>query len=146
MAIFQKNQLISPQKEAVNGLPPLHPNSFAHKRASKAIDFEIKYKTEFCRSWEKGLCRYGENCAFAHGTQELREKTHISAKYKTQLCYRFFELGYCLYGQRCQFRHRKEASTAPGSRTSSRKSSIDESVPTTSSRLQIFTELASRHR
>jgi tristetraprolin len=31
------------------------------------------YKTELCRSWEeKGSCRYGAKCQFAHGEDELR--------------------------------------------------------------------------
>ena len=31
------------------------------------------YKTELCRSWEeKGSCRYGAKCQFAHGEEELR--------------------------------------------------------------------------
>jgi hypothetical protein len=31
------------------------------------------YKTELCRSWEeKGSCRYGGKCQFAHGEDELR--------------------------------------------------------------------------
>ena len=32
------------------------------------------YKTELCRSWEeKGTCRYGAKCQFAHGEEELRK-------------------------------------------------------------------------
>ena len=32
------------------------------------------YKTELCRSWEeKGSCRYGAKCQFAHGEEELRK-------------------------------------------------------------------------
>ena len=32
------------------------------------------YKTELCRSWEeKGSCRYGGKCQFAHGEDELRK-------------------------------------------------------------------------
>lgn len=32
------------------------------------------YKTELCRSWEeKGTCRYGTKCQFAHGEEELRQ-------------------------------------------------------------------------
>lgn len=32
------------------------------------------YKTELCRSWEeKGSCRYGVKCQFAHGEDELRK-------------------------------------------------------------------------
>jgi len=32
------------------------------------------YKTELCRSWEeKGSCRYGPKCQFAHGEEEIRK-------------------------------------------------------------------------
>ena len=32
------------------------------------------YKTELCRSWEeKGSCRYGPKCQFAHGEDEIRK-------------------------------------------------------------------------
>lgn len=32
------------------------------------------YKTELCRSWEeKGTCRYGTKCQFAHGEEEIRK-------------------------------------------------------------------------
>jgi hypothetical protein len=32
------------------------------------------YKTELCRSWEeKGTCRYGPKCQFAHGEDEIRK-------------------------------------------------------------------------
>ena len=32
------------------------------------------YKTELCRSWEeKGQCRYGPKCQFAHGEEEIRK-------------------------------------------------------------------------
>jgi Zinc finger C-x8-C-x5-C-x3-H type (and similar) len=32
------------------------------------------YKTELCRSWEeKGTCRYGPKCQFAHGEEEIRK-------------------------------------------------------------------------
>lgn len=44
------------------------------------------YKTELCRSWEeKGTCRYGSKCQFAHGEEELR-KVARHPKYKTEIC------------------------------------------------------------
>ncbi|CDO70259.1 hypothetical protein BN946_scf184942.g59 [Trametes cinnabarina] len=46
------------------------------------------YKTELCRSWEeKGSCRYGAKCQFAHGEEELR-KVQRHPKYKTEICRR----------------------------------------------------------
>ncbi len=44
------------------------------------------YKTELCRSWEeKGSCRYGLKCQFAHGEEEIR-KVARHPKYKTEIC------------------------------------------------------------
>jgi hypothetical protein len=44
------------------------------------------YKTELCRSWEeKGTCRYGAKCQFAHGEDELRIVSR-HPKYKTEIC------------------------------------------------------------
>ena len=59
-----------------------------------------------CKNWEKnGYCEFQSRCAFAHGEQELREKTHITPQYKTKKCRSFYETGYCTYGSRCQFLH-----------------------------------------
>ena len=72
-------------------------------------DFKMKWKTEICHYWEMyGFCKFGDNCAFAHGTEELN-KRKMSSNYKTKLCKQFFESGYCSYGVRCQFSHKKIA-------------------------------------
>jgi len=63
------------------------------------------YKTELCRSWEeKGTCRYGGKCQFAHGEDELR-KVARHPKYKTEICRTFWVSGSCPYGKRCCFIH-----------------------------------------
>lgn len=80
-------------------------------RLLKPHDFLMKYKTELCRNWEEGRCEYGEKCAFAHGSCELRPKTHVTSAYKTKNCKQFFEQGYCIYGARCQFKHSDEQGT-----------------------------------
>ena len=54
-----------------------------------------------------GECKFGDNCAFAHGDSELK-KRKMTFNYKTKPCKQFFELGYCSYGARCQFSHKKE--------------------------------------
>lgn len=78
-----------------------------HKRSGEATDFKMKWKTEICHYWEMyGSCKYGENCAFAHGEEELNTRK-MSSNYKTKQCKQFFELGYCSYGVRCQFSHKK---------------------------------------
>ena len=42
---------------------------------STAADFKIKYKTELCKYYEiNGFCKYGDNCAYAHGKENLRTK------------------------------------------------------------------------
>ena len=72
-------------------------------------NFKVKWKTEICRYWEMyGECKFGENCAFAHGDSELK-KRKLTFNYKTKPCKQFFELGYCTYGSRCQFSHKKES-------------------------------------
>ncbi|KIY51337.1 hypothetical protein FISHEDRAFT_26045, partial [Fistulina hepatica ATCC 64428] len=63
------------------------------------------YKTELCRSWEeKGTCRYGGKCQFAHGEEELRT-VQRHPKYKTEICRTFWVSGSCPYGKRCCFIH-----------------------------------------
>jgi hypothetical protein len=70
---------------------------------------ENRVKTEICRNWEAGLCEYGEKCVFAHGQQELREKSN-SRITKDQKCEKFFKFGYCISGSKCQFNHSEENS------------------------------------
>ena len=77
-----------------------------YKHSEDKNDFKSKWKTEICHYWEMyGFCKYGDSCAFAHGTDELN-KRKMSSNYKTKPCKQFFELGYCSYGIRCQFSHK----------------------------------------
>ena len=86
-------------------------NSSPHKNNNnyfkgKASDFKIKYKTELCKFYQiNGHCKYGENCAYAHGIENLRSKVTNSTAYRTRKCIQFFEKGSCPYGSRCQFQH-----------------------------------------
>ena len=86
-------------------------NTFHYNEKEKSEEynnFKTKWKTEICRNWEMyGECKYGNNCAFAHGDSELKTRK-LSFNYKTKACKQFFELGYCSYGIRCQFSHKKE--------------------------------------
>jgi hypothetical protein len=71
-------------------------------------NFKTKWKTEICRYWEMyGECKFGENCAFAHGDSELKQRK-LTFNYKTKPCKQFFENGFCNYGSRCQFSHKRE--------------------------------------
>ena len=83
--------------------PNRHNNNVYKGNAS---DFKIKYKTELCKYYEiEGHCKYGNNCAYAHGIENLRSKVTNSMFYRTRKCIQFFESGYCPYGSRCQFQH-----------------------------------------
>ena len=78
-------------------------------RKSTDISFKAKFKTEKCKLWDFNKnCKYGDNCAFAHGSNEMRQKTVSTSFYKTKKCKQFFEFGYCPYGSRCQFMHKND--------------------------------------
>ncbi|SGY41081.1 BQ5605_C003g02467 [Microbotryum silenes-dioicae] len=63
------------------------------------------YKTELCRGWEeKGSCRYGSKCQFAHGVEDLRYLNR-HPKFKSEVCRTFWLHGSCPYGRRCCFIH-----------------------------------------
>ncbi|XP_065137614.1 mRNA decay activator protein ZFP36L1 [Paramisgurnus dabryanus] len=67
-----------------------------------------RYKTELCRTFaERGVCKYGSKCQFAHGHEELRDLSR-HPKYKTEPCRTFHSIGFCPYGIRCHFVHNAE--------------------------------------
>lgn len=66
----------------------------------------VLYKTELCRSWQFGTCRYADRCLFAHGEHELRPlQRPRHNKYKTELCITYHSFGICPYASRCNFVH-----------------------------------------
>ena len=79
---------------------------FTPEKIVEEDDFRTKWKTEKCHNLETyGHCKFGENCAFAHGDDELKEKIK-NYNYKSKPCEQFFEKGFCSYGRRCQFSHK----------------------------------------
>lgn len=81
---------------------------YKNKEEIKTYSFGLnkKYKTELCKYFEiKGYCKYGENCIYAHGEENLRLKVTNTKAYRTKKCDKFYENGYCPYGNRCQFAH-----------------------------------------
>ena len=67
-----------------------------------------------CKYWLENnqVCRFGENCHYAHGEEELAESDRIvemqarlNDSYKTQNCSQFHKEKICFYGKRCIFRH-----------------------------------------
>ncbi|KNZ60902.1 uncharacterized protein VP01_1484g1 [Puccinia sorghi] len=88
------------------------------------------YKTELCRSWEeKGTCRYGSKCQFAHGQEELKNVSR-HPKFKTEICRTFWLHGSCPYGKRCCFLH----TTPTQSGVSAAPSSLDKKEATQAGR------------
>ena len=66
----------------------------------------MKFKTEICKFWQlNGTCEYSDQCSFAHGTSELKQRHDQPRNYKTKQCKRFHKELYCPYGPRCQFLH-----------------------------------------
>lgn len=64
-------------------------------------DRKKKYKTEICKNWQNGICKFGQSCIFAHGKVELRENVIK----KNVECNNFSSKFYCPYGERCQHIH-----------------------------------------
>ena len=82
------------------------------KNANLKIDYEMekkldpKFKTELCKSWSQNkFCVYGNSCRFAHGNNELCNKSMNHKKYKQKNCKSFQENGLCMYGKKCNFKH-----------------------------------------
>ncbi|KAF8350204.1 hypothetical protein F5887DRAFT_877192 [Amanita rubescens] len=90
----------------VDNTVPIVPQGNQHQLGPSANNRKLNlYKTELCRSWEeKGTCRYGTKCQFAHGEDELRRVSR-HPKYKTEICRTFWVSGSCPYGKRCCFIH-----------------------------------------
>eukprot|EP00930_Biecheleria_cincta_P055495 TRINITY_DN41815_c0_g1_i1.p1 TRINITY_DN41815_c0_g1~~TRINITY_DN41815_c0_g1_i1.p1 ORF type:complete len:228 (-),score=37.14 TRINITY_DN41815_c0_g1_i1:76-759(-) len=61
-------------------------------------------KTSFCSFFANGGCNRGEDCNFAHSTEEVRKKPNFV---KTRLCAEFMEVGKCKSGSDCSFAHGK---------------------------------------
>ncbi|XP_030634565.1 mRNA decay activator protein ZFP36 [Chanos chanos] len=87
------------------------PNSFSVTSSASsgaAPTPSSRYKTELCRTYtERGTCKYGAKCQFAHGQEELRDLNR-HPKYKTEPCRTFHSIGFCPYGIRCHFVHNNE--------------------------------------
>lgn len=78
---------------------------YAGQGAKRTSD---KYKTELCKNFDLyGVCKWGTNCFFAHGKNELKSKIVVNHYYKTKICKHYHKGGFCPYGSRCQYFHFK---------------------------------------
>ena len=85
------------------------------------------------------FCSYSTRCQFAHGIEELRDRTR-HPKYKTELCRNFLS-GYCKYGSRCQFLHESEESKHACQSNDTSSVSPTVAYPTTAGTTFIFSSL-----
>lgn len=114
-----------PQASNTNSDPKKRLNQVS--RSKKSVNAGEKrgdlYKTEICRNYRQlGVCKYGNQCNFAHGDKQLASRSRIQT-YKTGPCpdparptrpnneeaalpFTPYE---CTYGQRCNFCHPGES-------------------------------------
>ena len=62
-----------------------------------------RYKMTICRHWQRGFCKKGDTCTFAHGEEERRAPT-ICKHWKT---------GSCKKGDKCAFTHSEVLTESP---------------------------------
>eukprot|EP00928_Gymnodinium_smaydae_P013481 TRINITY_DN14914_c0_g1_i1.p1 TRINITY_DN14914_c0_g1~~TRINITY_DN14914_c0_g1_i1.p1 ORF type:complete len:358 (+),score=45.05 TRINITY_DN14914_c0_g1_i1:74-1147(+) len=60
-------------------------------------------KTRLCKHFDKGSCNYGDQCAYAHSTEELADRPDFE---RTKMC-AWFPLGRC-HKKVCRFAHYTE--------------------------------------
>ncbi len=78
----------------------------SNKKAKVSSKEHKNYKTEICKNFELNKnCRFGSQCCYAHGKEELRKKTVFKDHYKTKICKHFHTSGFCAYSSRCQYFH-----------------------------------------
>lgn len=68
---------------------------------------QVMRKTATCTSFMRyGNCRYGDDCHFAHGRQEMRQRPQNEFwKERGKVCHSFADTGSCAYGDSCKYRH-----------------------------------------
>lgn len=70
-------------------------------RSTKASGTLLQ-KTKMCRFNDKGVCKQGEACGFAHSLSDLQRCPDLR---KTQLCMAFRRNGTCRDGDACRYAH-----------------------------------------
>jgi len=72
-------------------------------------DSIVKFKTTICSRWSYyGVCPYGSQCHFAHGTKDLRmavaSPDSNSTVHKSIVC-KYWEGGTCKFNDKCRYSH-----------------------------------------
>lgn len=63
---------------------------------------QVLWKTTPCSFFEKGLCKKGESCSFAHGSVDMRVRPDLT---KTVICSSWQRRRMCKAGDHCRFAH-----------------------------------------
>jgi len=109
------------------------------------VQSQVKRKTELCKNWQAGDCKFGSKWFFAHGVTELSERRNLPSNYKTKICKQFHEELYCSYGPRCQFIHLENAESLQDCTLSTAIYSLaglSKKNKTNRTRLSVFTSFA----
>jgi len=93
-------------------------------------------KTQLCQYFRSGNCRYGDNCAYAHGQDDLREKPSdkdIPEEFKLsngtrpkiyKVCFRYLD-GFCPFGDECHYIHEKSMQLEEEKKKEDRKKALE---------------------
>ena len=84
---FQPTTFWQPATNFLSFVPSMGDDGIDH---SLEPSYKQKEKTEICKYWLlDNKCKFGNDCAFAHGEHELVKKTHVASKYRQTLCKSF---------------------------------------------------------
>ncbi|CAK0797633.1 unnamed protein product [Prorocentrum cordatum] len=72
------------------------------RRGNLLMTARFLHKTRLCMYYANGYCARGEDCSFAHGSDDVRTAPDFSY---TQPCKSFMKTGKCRQGDACKFAH-----------------------------------------
>jgi hypothetical protein len=84
-----------------SGQPEINTESIA---PLEKLPGDVFRKTKRCKYFDRGCCKKGEACLFAH-TQEVQPRPNL---YRTRLCLAFERFGNCTAGDACKYAHGHE--------------------------------------